>query len=582
MDVILSSQVQAHGTACRSLAEKGIAMNSSYRSNALRNLRDALASVDKREVVLLYANRIEKLIYDIEHDQSSSFGYLYDRITGSNSIPAGINSNLKISGQEIHHDLRLLVEDLTEHVGLTADEIIEPVYTVHALSEHLKVSSKTISRWRNNGLVSRKIIIAGRRRVAFTKSSVETFISNNRDKVSRGERFSQLTDSERHEILQHARQLAITGSCPSETARRLADHFNRSIETIRYTLKRYDTDNPANAIFPRARGKLSLDSKRSIFQRFRAGTSVAMLARQFNRTASTIHRVINEMRHVAIMELPLDYMPSDEFSRRGAENRIMAPIPDPETPPRRTRAPKELPSYLSSLYEVPLLTRVQEQHLFRKYNYTKYRASKLRVQFEKTGDSSLMDKIESWWELAVTLKQVIIRSNLRLVISIAKRHMKANEDFFTLVSDGNMSLIRAAEKFNYKLGNKFSTYASWAIMKNFARTIPNEFRHRDRFRTSLDEAFVMHDDPRTSRQQLELEDEHRKVAISSILNQLDDREQKIIISRFGLTPGHEPQTLQQVGEQIGVTKERVRQIEAKALRKLRREATSEHLELIEN
>ena len=281
------------------------------------------------------------------------------------------------------------------------------------------------------------------------------------------------------------------------------------------------------------------------------------------------------------MELPLDYMPSDEFSRRGAEKRIMAPIPDPETPPRRTRAPKDLPSYLSALYEVAILTRAQEQHLFRKYNYTKYRAEKLRIQFEKTGDSSLMEEIESWWETVVQLKQVIIRSNLRLVVSIAKRHMKATEDFFTLVSDGNMSLIRAAEKFNYALGNKFSTYASWAIMKNFARTIPNEFRHRDRFRTSLEEAFVMQNDSRTSRQQLELEDEHRKLAISSILTQLDDREQKIIISRFGLTPGHEPQTLQQVGEEIGVTKERVRQIEAKALKKLRREATTEHLELIE-
>ena len=92
----------------------------------------------------------------------------------------------------------------------------------------------------------------------------------------------------------------------------------------------------------------------------------------------------------------------------------------------------------------------------------------------------------------------------------------------------------------------------------------------------------MQDDPRTSRQQLELEDEHRKLAIGNILTQLDDREQRIIISRFGLTPGREPRTLQQVGEEIGVTKERVRQIEAKALRKLRREATTEHLELIES
>ena len=58
-----------------------------------------------------------------------------------------------------------------------------------------------------------------------------------------------------------------------------------------------------------------------------------------------------------------------------------------------------------------------------------------------------------------------------------------------MVSDGNMSLMRAVEKFDYSRGNKFSTYASWGIMKNFARTIPNETKHRDRFRTSQDELF---------------------------------------------------------------------------------------------
>ena len=71
------------------------------------------------------------------------------------------------------------------------------------------------------------------------------------------------------------------------------------------------------------------------------------------------------------------------------------------------------------------------------------------------------------------------------MVSIAKRHVSRSEEFFGLISDGNMSLIRAAEKFDFSRGNKFSTYASWAIMKNFARTIPDEFRARpvpDKFR----------------------------------------------------------------------------------------------------
>jgi hypothetical protein len=64
------------------------------------------------------------------------------------------------------------------------------------------------------------------------------------------------------------------------------------------------------------------------------------------------------------------------------------------------------------------------------------------------------------------------------------------------VRDGNRSLIRAVEKLDFSRGNKFSTYASWAIMKNFARTIPEEYKRRDRFRTSQDELFTAHADER--------------------------------------------------------------------------------------
>ncbi len=104
-----------------------------------------------------------------------------------------------------------------------------------------------------------------------------------------------------------------------------------------------------------------------------------------------------------------------------------------------------------------------------------------------------MDEIESLYEKSVEVKNQIVQSNLRLVVSIAKRHVNGTDDFFGLISDGNISLIRAVEKFDYSRRTKFSTYATWAIMKNFARTIPDEFKHRDRFRTAGDDAFVGHE-----------------------------------------------------------------------------------------
>ena len=78
------------------------------------------------------------------------------------------------------------------------------------------------------------------------------------------------------------------------------------------------------------------------------------------------------------MELPLDFIPNPRFARKGADKAILGPMPESDTPTKKARRPSGLPPYLASLYEMPLLTREQEAHLFRKYNYLKYKAAKLR------------------------------------------------------------------------------------------------------------------------------------------------------------------------------------------------------------
>ena len=577
-------------------------MHRRYRDSKLRELRDQLTRFAPKGKKLEQTALAETLYAEIADGRGYAFDYVCFRITNYRPEQA---SRHTIAANDLKHDLRRLIEDLSDSADVAVEEAGEPVHTVDDLGRMFNVSTKTISRWRAAGLVSRRFLFGGRKRVGFLHSSVERFSAENQEKVRRGEQFSQLSEDEKGEMIERARQLAEGGATFTEVIRRLAAQMHRSPETVRYTLKNFDAENTALAIFPQRRSSLSEEDKRAIYKLHARGMTVAQLGRRFKRTRATVARILLDVRTQHVMELPIDYIYNPEFDDPSREEEYLGETPEPAAAPRKVRVPSELPSYLAALYEVPLLSREQEFHLFRKMNYLKHHASRLREQLQEEtpagreggprwqpdpnrdgqsrGESrsraELLDRIESLYEQAVRVKNQIVQCNLRLVVSIAKRHVSANEDFFNLISDGNMSLIRAVEKFDYSRGNKFSTYASWAIMKNFARSIPSEFKHRDRFRTTTEELFLSRQDERLDPYVEETVQRRRQRELSKILNRLDEREQKIIAARFGLARGSEPLTLKEVGEEMGVTKERIRQLEARALGKLREAADEAKIDL---
>jgi RNA polymerase primary sigma factor len=287
------------------------------------------------------------------------------------------------------------------------------------------------------------------------------------------------------------------------------------------------------------------------------------------------------MRAKRLLETKLEFMSDPSFDDPAAVAEILGLSPGPAVGqgPCRSRAPEDLPPYLVSLYDVPLLSREQERYLFRKMNYLNHRAHQLREALDPSNfKAAQLDEIERLQEEALAVKNQIIRANLRLVVSIAKKHVGPTSNFFELVSDGNMSLIRAVEKFDAGRGFKFSTYASWAIMKNLARTKLEENYRRDRFVTGHEEMFEIAPDIRSDAYEQESGHRRSQEIVQGMLGRLNDRERRVLIRRYGLG-GADEQTLEQLGRELGVTKERVRQIESRAQEKLRMIAIQEKLDL---
>jgi RNA polymerase sigma factor (sigma-70 family) len=531
--------------------------------------------------------RAERLFGEIEPGREYPYDYVYFRITDfrTDDYPG-----LLISGTDLKHDLWLLIDALVKSLprlepALATEAPAEPVLTLEELSKKLNVSAKTISRWRNQGLVGRRFLCNGRWQLGFPQSVVERFVATNRDRVERGSRFSQLTDDEKIDILRRAKRLASVGAGTlTEVSRRIARRLGRSPETVRYTIKNYDREHPEQALFPEVTGPLPDETKELIYNAFRRGISVEALADRFHRTRNSIYRVVSEVRARRLLDQPLEAVFHASFDDPALEAEITGPMPDAdeyEMARRHMKVPKDVPPERAYLYQEPLLNKPQEQHLFRQMNFYKHKACQLRAQLDpRHARIQEIEQIEDWQRKAGAVKDRLIRCNMRLVESIAKRHVDQGDNYFELVSDGNMSLIRAVDKFDFSRGNKFSTYATWAIMKNYARSIPAEKHHKERYQTGKEELFELAADGRSNEQELLTIQELAKKRVNRLLEQLEPRERQIIQMRAGLESYPEGMTLEEIGKRMdGITKERARQLYVRGMKRLEMLARNEKSEL---
>src|SRR5262245_4302153 len=236
---------------------------SHYKNPAIRQLKEQQVRYAPRDARLQQIDKAEQLLEELDLAQDYRYQDLCQRIT---TYRPEMYPDLLVTGEDAAHDLRLFIEDLSDSANIKAESFPEEVLTVEDVSKKFRVSTKTVDRWRNRGLVSRRFMFGNRKRVGFLKSSVERFVARHSEDIERGAQFSQLTSSEREEIVGRARRLARAGGCPAEISRRLARKLGRAVETIRYTLKNHDQHHPEAAIFPDAQQPLTEDIKKEIYR----------------------------------------------------------------------------------------------------------------------------------------------------------------------------------------------------------------------------------------------------------------------------------------------------------------------------
>jgi len=550
-----------------------------FKTPALKELTDQQVRFAPLAKRLEQRTRAERLLAEIDPARQYPYQFVCFRVT---EFRPESYSDLLICGSDLACDLREMVRLLDD-----------PVLTLEEVSRQLSVSTKTIRRWRRYGLEGRPVAADGKRCVGFKQSVVDDFLTTNRDRVERGGRFTQMSDDEREQVLRRAKRLSRFGGTLTEVSRRIARRLQRSVEAIRYTIKNYDREHPTQALFPHLTGPLDDDAKLTIYSSYRRGITVDTLARKYQRTRTSMYRVINEIRAQRLLDQPLDYIPHPSFDDEALEETIRAPMPDYEAYEAKRhsmKAPKDVPVELASQYEWPLLNKDQEQHMFRKMNFLKHKAAGLRDQMRKSGDDGAeldpsrvriqtLREIEELQSEANDVKDLLVNANMRLVTNIAKKHAAQTDNFWELLSDGNVSLLRAVEKFDFGRGFKFSTYASWAIMKNFARSIPDEKHRRERFVTGHEEVFDAAPDVRSDEHEQLATQERATHSVNRLLDYLEPREREIIRMRAGLDEHGKNVTLEQIGNRFGITKERVRQLHARSMKKLRAIAEENRLEM---
>ncbi len=520
----------------------------------------------------------EELLLKIDPDQAYPPAFVLQGVTGYRSREADVKSvagGSQLAGVALQHDLGLLCETVSGESNLAVDDTSlqgEPVLDLAAACDRFGVTSKTLQRWRRKGLPARRLVFAdGKQRVGFRLSCAERFFATH-DAASAtpgSAHAAAVNVEESARLVERARCLAAAGHDRREIVLRVAKAADRTTLATRSAIEAADAELLAACPEPLAGD--------AICARLNAGEAVGTLATELGRPRSAVYRAAVVARADRLAAATVKYHDDDLFhgDPEEAERQVNALVAAASSSlgssdVERVAPPRGLPPYLADLYRTPLLTPTQERAGFLSYNFHKCRFAEMRRRLDphlcRRRD---LTRMERHLRLAREARNRLLTANLRLVVHVARKHLKPGREgveLMDLVSEGNVILMRAVEGFDVARGFKFSTYATLALMKGFARGVVELQTDRQAIGgepSSLLESACNDAGP----EGVACRDE-----IDVLLDTLGSRERKVLCSRWGLFDGGMAVEPDALAERMGVSRRRLRQIEAEALDKLRQAA----------
>lgn len=276
--------------------------------------------------------------------------------------------------------------------------------------------------------------------------------------------------------------------------------------------------------------------------------------------------------------------PHPDFDKPWLEGRIVGPMPDLKDFEKKRKDVAKLrlankDSEILPFFQEPLLNKAQEQHLFRQMNFYKYKFEKIVKSLHPAYPSPVrMAFAEYLNEKRNDLKKKIVCCNTRLASQVLRRYgeyCRARGLATDMLGEAYLNIVRAVDCFDWTRGFKFSTYATWVLINNFSRDLAGERKFSDNFVTGFDE--TIYDEKEDNKDEVarsyteQKEDNAFKAErLIGLLDKIEDeRKRRVVEDFFGVGKDKKKKTLLEISAEMGLTKERVRQLRERGLEEIR-------------